>query len=248
MNRGDLGTFLKAHPAAAMDLLTALGKRLRRTSESIVSIALSIGYGSQAAFTRAFTTRFDCPPALYRRSRDDRPDDPVDARGPSAVTLRWLKPLTCLGRRYLGAPEAAAERWHDFLCRLPPELGPDAGLRYVGIFYDDPRVTPADQLRHDCCVALPVAHVDEGEAARWGLAVVRTENGLYAATPHEGPISSLVASYGLVLDRWLPAQSRYQFRGGDAGMLDIHAAPPGVVSAEAGCEVFVPVRANAAGR
>ncbi len=35
MDRGDLGTFLKAHPAAAMDLLTALGKRLRRTSEML---------------------------------------------------------------------------------------------------------------------------------------------------------------------------------------------------------------------
>ena len=33
MDRGDLELFLKRHPAAAVDLLTALGKRLRKTSE-----------------------------------------------------------------------------------------------------------------------------------------------------------------------------------------------------------------------
>lgn len=33
MDRGDLDEFLQKHPAAALDLLTALGKRLRKTSE-----------------------------------------------------------------------------------------------------------------------------------------------------------------------------------------------------------------------
>ena len=35
MDRGDLEAFLKNHPAAAMDLLTALGRRLRKTSEML---------------------------------------------------------------------------------------------------------------------------------------------------------------------------------------------------------------------
>lgn len=35
MDREDLGAYLKKHPAAAMDLLTALGKRLRKTSETL---------------------------------------------------------------------------------------------------------------------------------------------------------------------------------------------------------------------
>ena len=35
MDRGDLDVFLRKHPAAALDLLTALGKRLRRTSEML---------------------------------------------------------------------------------------------------------------------------------------------------------------------------------------------------------------------
>ena len=35
MDRNDLDAFLKRHPAAAIDLLTALGKRLRKTSETL---------------------------------------------------------------------------------------------------------------------------------------------------------------------------------------------------------------------
>ena len=35
MDRGNLEAFLKKHPAAAMDLLTALGRRLRKTSEML---------------------------------------------------------------------------------------------------------------------------------------------------------------------------------------------------------------------
>jgi CRP/FNR family cyclic AMP-dependent transcriptional regulator len=35
MDRADLDAFLHKHPAAALDLLTALGKRLRRTSETL---------------------------------------------------------------------------------------------------------------------------------------------------------------------------------------------------------------------
>jgi AraC-like DNA-binding protein len=41
---------------------------LRSTDDSIVEIALAVGYGSEAAFNRAFKREFDCPPAQFRRS------------------------------------------------------------------------------------------------------------------------------------------------------------------------------------
>jgi AraC-like DNA-binding protein len=41
---------------------------LRSTDDSVVEIALAVGYGSEAAFNRAFKREFDCPPAQFRRS------------------------------------------------------------------------------------------------------------------------------------------------------------------------------------
>lgn len=47
-----------------------LGAELLQSSdESVAQIAADVGYGSEAAFNRAFKKRFDCPPAQFRRNR-----------------------------------------------------------------------------------------------------------------------------------------------------------------------------------
>jgi AraC-like DNA-binding protein len=33
-------------------------------------VAAAVGYGSEAAFNRAFKREFDCPPAQFRRKHD----------------------------------------------------------------------------------------------------------------------------------------------------------------------------------
>ena len=42
---------------------------LQSTDDSIVEVALAVGYGSEAAFNRAFKRQFGCPPAQFRRTR-----------------------------------------------------------------------------------------------------------------------------------------------------------------------------------
>jgi AraC-like DNA-binding protein len=47
-----------------------LGAELLESSEdSVAEIADAVGYGSEAAFNRAFKREFDCPPAQFRRDR-----------------------------------------------------------------------------------------------------------------------------------------------------------------------------------
>lgn len=51
-----------------------LGAELLQASEdSVASIAAAVGYGSEAAFNRAFKREFDCPPAQFRRKRNVAP-------------------------------------------------------------------------------------------------------------------------------------------------------------------------------
>jgi AraC-like DNA-binding protein len=45
---------------------------LQSTESSVAEIALRVGYGSEAAFNRAFMREFDCPPAQFRRKRRAR--------------------------------------------------------------------------------------------------------------------------------------------------------------------------------
>lgn len=47
-----------------------LGARLLETTDdSVLQVALQAGYGSEAAFSRAFRREFDLPPARYRLRR-----------------------------------------------------------------------------------------------------------------------------------------------------------------------------------
>jgi len=43
---------------------------LQSTESSIAEVAAAVGYGSEAAFNRAFKRQFECPPAHFRRSRN----------------------------------------------------------------------------------------------------------------------------------------------------------------------------------
>jgi len=42
---------------------------LQSTEDSVAEVAAAVGYGSEAAFNRAFKREFGCPPAQYRRRR-----------------------------------------------------------------------------------------------------------------------------------------------------------------------------------
>jgi AraC-like DNA-binding protein len=42
---------------------------LQSTEDGIAQVAATVGYGSEAAFNRAFRREYDCPPAQFRRTR-----------------------------------------------------------------------------------------------------------------------------------------------------------------------------------
>ena len=46
---------------------------LQSTEDSVAEVAAAVGYGSEAAFNRAFKRELDCPPAQFRRKRNAAP-------------------------------------------------------------------------------------------------------------------------------------------------------------------------------
>ncbi len=62
-----------------------LGAEMLESSEnSIAEVAAAVGYGSEAAFNRAFKREFACPPAHFRRSRNARRSGAVESAASSA--------------------------------------------------------------------------------------------------------------------------------------------------------------------
>ena len=50
---------------------------LHSTADSVAEVAANVGYGSEAAFNRAFKRELDCPPAQFRRKRSAAPPAPA---------------------------------------------------------------------------------------------------------------------------------------------------------------------------
>jgi AraC-like DNA-binding protein len=48
---------------------------LQSTEDSVAEVAAAVGYGSEAAFNRAFKREFDCPPAQFRRKQKTTLDE-----------------------------------------------------------------------------------------------------------------------------------------------------------------------------
>lgn len=94
--------------------------------------------------------------------------------------------------------------------RLGDLVGPDRLLEasaLVGIYYADPRTTPAAELRSDAGIIVP-----EAAALPPGLVEVRIVAGRYAVATHVGPYQKLPGLWARFME-WLEASGEQFGRG-----------------------------------
>lgn len=136
--------------------------RVRFTRESLLSVALDLGFGSQQAFTRAFTRRWGISPQALRRLPAEAvpcasPDYPVVPSGEPLPARIVRAPARRLwARRYVGPYPQVPLHWQDFAARLTEADLPVAGPCF-GMLPDDPLFTPPQRTRYVCAVAAPQA-------------------------------------------------------------------------------------------
>jgi AraC family transcriptional regulator len=158
----------------------------------IARIAARAGYGSQAAFTRAFRSAYGAPPAAYRATAPAAfAHGDVTVRDDAAVDLVALR-LEGDYERIGGTFErlnalATARGW----------VGP--ATRYFGVYYGDPAGTPAADLRSDACLTAPPGFAGEGDLRPLAIA-----GGRHAVLLHVGPYAELHRAYTWLYREWLP--------------------------------------------
>lgn len=192
--------------------------RLHRAASALIGSATPIprianqaGYGSVAAFTRAFQAGYGAAPAAYRKRGFLVTDY---SEGPAAspalkpehamfnVTLRDTKPVRL----------AALPHQGDYL-----DIGPvferlftwagGRGLmgpatRGIGIYYSDTKSLPAAQWRSDACISIgaEVTQAPEATAPR----IIDLAGGRHAVLLHKGPYAELHKAYHWLFGTWLP--------------------------------------------
>jgi AraC family transcriptional regulator len=228
---------------------------------TVINVALSVGFSSAEAFTRAFNTRFGCSPTAWRKqqvafrrtkSNLGQADRKLDqARVESVrehdvsstphteiimnVKLIDRKSVTVAYLRHLGPyGETISQFWQQTYYPWAATNNLLDAPRY-GISYDDPGITEAAQCRYDACAEVASDFVVSGGALKSTL-----PGGKYAAMEFKGTSTQIGDAWTALLRDWLPS-SGLQL---DARPCFEHYPTTSKYDAKTGtfeCEICIPV-------
>ena len=210
----------------------AAGALLNHPDQSVLEIALDHGFASAATFARAFKTRFGMSATEWRGggaarwSARHRPERNVGKQlrkagkasrhaGPHSrgrrteepsmsVRVRELPPYHVAYMRYVGpyGAHGIPELWTRFDKWMEARgLRPEARVT-LGVGYDDPRITAAEQCRYDACVVVPA----DFQADR-RVNVMDLPGGPCAVATFTGTADEITDAWDHVFTAWLPASA-----------------------------------------
>jgi AraC family transcriptional regulator len=159
----------------------------------IARVAERAGYGSQAAFTRAFRSAYGAPPAAYRAATG----------GGSIyrdVEVRTTPDIAVVARRHEGAYEGIGAAFEQLQAAAIGRGWLRQQTRSFGLYYHDPAATPPAALQSDACLTAPPGFT--GDAEHRALTIA---GGRHAVLLHVGPYAELHAAYTWLYREWLPA-------------------------------------------
>ncbi len=176
--------------------LSEAALRLHAGSESVLNIALNVGYESPEGFSRAFRNVFGIAPKAARGSLPIL-QEPI-VMEPQRIELPDAKIVGFKGRTLIGrsARFSMAERSKipAFWQRTAEEIGPRMyGAETFGVSYD----FEEDAFRY------MVAIESDGDAE--GLERKSIPAGRYAVFEHHGHISGIANTWNTIFEQWMPA-------------------------------------------
>ena len=218
---GLVGESLSEH-VRRLRLERAAGE-LRRTERSVLDIALRAGYEAHEPFTRAFRDRFGMPPSAYRKVDEPLAFPPAlcavhfgsdvavsrfvplqEDSNMIDVRIEKLPQRRLLALAHTGAYETIGHSFEKVVgaAAMAGLLGSD--VTTVGIYYDNPEVTPEEHLRsHEGVVVQPGTRT-----AVDGFELLDLDAGEFAIGVHRGPYRTLPDSYQWLFGQWLPSSGR----------------------------------------
>lgn len=176
--------------------------RLQLHDDSILTIALDVGFANHETFSRAFRRQFSSSPRQFRKRRvlfDGAAARAASAEEPwqmSGTKPRRMKPIRIAYLRHVGEyGQVPPDLWTRLAKALHLAGIPNHGTR-VGVGHDSPAVTAAPQLRFDAGIIIP-----DHNAPISGIGLQTLAGGPYALTTHVGPYATLPMAYPKIFGR-----------------------------------------------
>lgn len=222
--------------------------------EPVLAIALDVGFGSAAVFTRAFGAHFGVTPTAWRRGgsrawaeqrrvelgkihQAERTVPPAAGDERIKVVLKTLAPARVAFLRHVGpyGSSAITRTWRRFAAWCDPQGLMQPRRRMYGIAHDNADLTPPEQCRYDACI-----EVDAGFRPAREIGVQELRGGRYACIDFQGTAAEIHAAWVQLCD-WLP-DSGYQ--ADDAPPVEVYGMDL-ALDAQTGafsCALCMPVR------
>jgi AraC family transcriptional regulator len=225
--------------------------KLAITRETVLHIALSVGFKNHETFSRAFKRTFHYTPRDYRRAcgmaQRQRMERNRGFRGDgcllSDVRFASLPAMTLLASRRHGAYadcpmpfQKNDNLWSALTAFARGNHIPHHPLA-LAISYDDPTVTPKPLQRLDACIPITGQFRSQGSIRRLDFV-----GGRYAGIDHAGPISTIDQAYRTLADGI--RRSRYSFEEGPPVQIYRKVHIGGDPAANL-TEVYFPIRPDA---
>jgi AraC family transcriptional regulator len=177
---------------------------LVRDRPPIGKVARQAGYGSAAAFTRAFRAAYGVPPAAYRDAGGI--GAPLPQPRPSEedrmheITIRQEPALRLAALPHRGAYTGIGAVFDRLMAWAGPRglVGDDA--RFIGLYHDDPLSVAEKDLRSDAGMT-----VAEGVQGSDGVRILELPPTRCAVLVFKGPYAELEGAYTWLYRDWLPA-------------------------------------------
>lgn len=188
-----------------MRLHRAAGELLRSERE-LEQIAKRAGYGSSAAFSRAFAAAYGLPPGEYRRHGkwlDRTPPADQEIASMYDVSIAAFPGARLAAIEHRGDYQAIGSAFERAFIWATPRTALEMPPRSIGIYYADAPSVPVTELRAHAGVV-----VKSGTAGDAGIEIVEIPPMLCASVLHKGPYAELERPYRLLYRAWLPQSGR----------------------------------------
>jgi AraC family transcriptional regulator len=179
---------------------------LLRGSAALERIARRAGYGSLAAFSRAFAADYGLPPGEYRKRGGLGPAAQQRDQGDLQmyeVTVAPFESVRLAAIEHRGDYQAVGRAFERALGWAAPRGLIGGAPRTIGIYYADAESVPAADLRAHAGVVITGEPVPAD-----GICCIDIPPLLCASVLHKGPYAELSRPYRYLYREWLPASGR----------------------------------------
>ncbi len=175
------------------------------SSKDLARIAARAGYGSAAAFSRAFAASYGAPPGAFRQVRAATREQPQTSQqettGMYEVTFATEPSRRVMGVSHRGSYQEVGYAF-ERLMPLAIMAGADPSRPILGLYYDDPATVPTSALRSFAGIETDLV------TAGAELEIREIAGGPVASVIHKGPYVDLMQAYQHLYRGWLPGSGR----------------------------------------